>query len=130
LVVVDEAGEVDFDTPCARLRSAAGLPVQVFVFDVLALDGEDLRARSLRERKALLASVLGAGDTVLKPVRYIEGDPAPMVASAEQLGLEGVAAKYAGVPYQGGRTSLWQKLVLRRPVRGWRVEEPRPWRTR
>lgn len=38
---------------------------------------------------------------------------------------EGVVAKWEGAPYQGGRTPLWQKLVLRRPDRGWRVEGQR-----
>lgn len=76
-----------------------------------------------RERKALLASVVGRGDAVVKPVHFIEGAPATMVESVRELGLEGVVAKYSGAPYQGGRTSLWQKLVLRRPEKGWRVEE-------
>ena len=95
----------------------------MFVFDLPALNGADLRGRPLRERKVLLGRVLGAGDSVLRPVHYIEGDPAPMVASAKELGLEGIVAKYSGAPYQGGRTSLWQKLILRRPEKGWRVEK-------
>jgi bifunctional non-homologous end joining protein LigD len=123
LVVVDEVGEVDFDAACARLRSPSGPPVQVFAFDLLALDGADLRGRPLRERKVLLGRVLGAGDGVVKPVHFIEDGPERLVESARELGLEGVVAKYAGAPYQGGRTSLWQKLVLRRPEKGWRVEE-------
>ena len=65
LVVVDEAGEVDFDAACARLRSPEGPQVQVYVFDLLALDGEDVRARPLGERKAILARVLGRGDPVV-----------------------------------------------------------------
>ena len=76
--------------------------VQVFVFDLLALDGADLRGRPLRERKALLGRVLGAGDAVLKPVHFIEGAPELLVKSAKELGFEGVIAKYTGAPYQGG----------------------------
>ena len=109
LQVVDEAGEVDFDAACARLRSAAGPPVQVFMFDLPSLDGAELRGRPLRERKALLARVLGAGDSVLKPVHFIVGAPEPLVESAKELGFEGVIAKYSGAPYQGGRTSLWRE---------------------
>ena len=131
LVVVDEARHADFDAACARLKSSHGPPVTVFVFDLLALDGEDLRARPLRDRKALLSTVVGKGrDAVLRPVHFIEGTPEPMMESVLELGFEGVVAKYTGAPYQGGRTSLWQKLVLRRPEKGWRVEEPRMWRTR
>ena len=63
-------------------------------------------------------------------VHYIEGAPEPLIETVKELGLEGVVAKYSGAPYQGGRTSLWQKLILRRPEKGWRVEEPRAWRSR
>ena len=97
---------------------------------VLTLDGADLRGRPLRERKVLLGRVLGAGDAVLKPVHFIEGTPGPLVESARELGFEGVIAKYSGAPYQGGRTSLWRKVILRRPEKGWRVEGPRAWRMR
>ena len=44
LVVVDENGHTDFDAACARLKSQHGPPVTVFVFDILALEGQDLRA--------------------------------------------------------------------------------------
>jgi bifunctional non-homologous end joining protein LigD len=123
LVVVNAAGETDFDGACDRLHSAEGPAATVYIFDLLALDGEDLRPRPLRERKAQLAALLGDGDDVLRPVHSIEGTPEPLVESVRELGLEGVVAKYSGAPYQGGRTSLWQKLILRRPTTGWRVEE-------
>jgi len=123
LVVVDENGRTDFDAACARLRSPHGPAVTVFVFDIFALEGEDLRARPLRERKRLLAEVLGPGDSTICPVHFISGPPDPLIAAVDDLELEGVVAKWEGAPYQGGRTSLWQKLVLRRPSKGWRVEE-------
>jgi len=101
-----------------------------FVFDLLAIGGQDLRGRPLRQRKeALLGRVLGAGDAVLKPAHFAERCPEAMVESVQELGLEGVIAKYTGAPYQGGRTSLWQKLILCRPEKGWRVEGQRMWRT-
>jgi RimJ/RimL family protein N-acetyltransferase len=83
LVVVDESGHCDFDAACARLKSRHGPPVQVFVFDVLALEGEDLRARSLRERKRALAKVLGPGDQTLRPVHFIGGPPNSMIAAVD-----------------------------------------------
>ncbi|MGZ3460083.1 MAG: ATP-dependent DNA ligase [Archangium sp.] len=128
LVVLDASGQADFDSTCARLRSespCAGPPVVVYAFDCLGLDGADLRPRPLRERKALLSAVLGAGDAVLKPVHFTEGTPEPLVESVKELGFEGVVSKYLGAPYQGGRSSLWKKLVLRRPEKGWRIEGTR-----
>ena len=130
LVVLDESGRSDFDAACARLKSSHGPPVTVFVFDLLALNGEDLRARPLRERKALLSTLVGKGDAVVKPVHFIEGAPETMVESVRDLGLEGVVAKYSGAAYQGGRTSLWRKLVMKRPTTGWRVEPDGAWRRR
>jgi len=123
LVVVDESGHCDFDAACARLKSRHGPPVQVFVFDVLALEGEDLRARSLRERKRALAKVLGPGDQTLRPVHLIGGPPNSMIAAVDDLELEGVVAKWEGAPYQGGRTPLWQKACPQASdeglARGW-----------
>jgi len=57
LVVVDENGRSDFDVACDRLKREHGPAVTVYVFDVLALEGEDLRGQPLRERKRALADV-------------------------------------------------------------------------
>jgi hypothetical protein len=62
----------------------------------------------------------------LRPVHYIEGAPEPMVESVRELKLKGVVAKWSGSLYKGGRSPLSQKLVLNRPMTGWRVEEGPP----
>lgn len=123
LVVIDETGRCDFDAACDRLRSVDGPPVSVFAFDILALDGADLRDRPLVQRRAVLERVLGPGDPVLRLVHSHRGAPEAMIASAWDLGLEGVVAKYSGAPYRGGRTSLWQKLILLKRTRRAVVEE-------
>jgi ATP-dependent DNA ligase len=82
-----------------------------------------VRDRPLTERKRLLASFLVPGDPVLRGVHSIESEPAALIESVRELGLEGVVAKWAGARYTGGRSPLWRKLVLRRPTSGWRVEE-------
>jgi hypothetical protein len=46
------------------------------------------------------------GDRTLRPVHFISGPPDPLIASVDELGLEGVVAKWEGAPYQGGRTPL------------------------
>ena len=79
----------------------------------------------------MLARVLGRGDAVLKPVHFIEGAPEAMVENVQELGLEGVVAKYTGAPYQGGRTSLVAEA--RHAPAGEGVAPPRgatTWRTR
>lgn len=104
------------------IRSAEGPQVTVFAFDVLALDGADLRNQPQYERRAVLERTVRPGDPVLRLVHSYQGDPAAMVESVDELGLEGVVAKWVGTRYVGGRSPLWRKLVLRRPDRGWRVE--------
>jgi len=88
LVIVDGAGRCDFDASCDRLKSQTGPPVTIFVFDILALKGEDLRARPLRERKSALDRVLGQGDSTLRPVHFIAGPPDSMIAAVDDLELE------------------------------------------
>jgi bifunctional non-homologous end joining protein LigD len=95
LVVVDGAGRCDFDAACDRLKSQHGPPVTIFVFDIPALEGEDLRA-PLRERKSALARVLRRGDSTLRPVHFIAGPPDSMIAAVDDLELEGVVAKWEG----------------------------------
>jgi len=58
LVVVSPDGRTQFEAACSRLRFPRGPKVSVYVFDLLGLEGEDVRGRSLRERKQLLGSVL------------------------------------------------------------------------
>jgi bifunctional non-homologous end joining protein LigD len=72
-----------------------------FVFDLLALDGEDLRERPLLDRKGVLQRVLGAGTGVLQPVHFLEGSPAALVDAVNELELEGVVSKWGGSRYNG-----------------------------
>ena len=52
--------------------------------------------------------MVGSSEPVVAALRIEMSDLAGL------CGLEGVVATYVGAPYQCGRTSLWQKLVLRR----------------
>ncbi len=77
-----------------------------YVFDLLHLDGEDLRGEPLVERKAKLHELVGATEGA-SPVLYSEHFVAPgqaMLAHACKMGLEGVVSKRADAPYQSGRS--------------------------
>jgi bifunctional non-homologous end joining protein LigD len=79
------------------------------VFDLLWLDGEDVRSRPLRERKALLREALAFKD----PIRFTEHrDEAgeAMFEEACRSGWEGVIAKRADSPYVDGRSRDWLKF--------------------
>ena len=81
-----------------------------FAFDLLYLEGHDLRPLPLDERKARLAGVVKAGTTGhLRLSEHIEAEGEAMVRSACQLGLEGVISKRRDRPYRSGRGDDWVK---------------------
>jgi bifunctional non-homologous end joining protein LigD len=91
------------------LRVDADQPVVFFLFDLLYLDGYDLRAMPLRERKALLTAKAQPGDHV-RLLNSLEGDGRDVAAGAEVLGFEGVVGKRADSRYESGqRSAAWVK---------------------
>jgi DNA ligase D-like protein (predicted ligase) len=79
------------------------------VFDVLWLDGEDVRARPLRERKALLKDAL-AWEDPLRLVPHRDQDGEALYAEACKNGWEGVIAKRADSVYTSKRSKDWLKF--------------------
>ncbi len=94
-------------------RAAVEAPATVFAFDLLALEGLDLRTLALGRRKEFLVEVLpGAG-----PLRYadhIVGRGEAMFDQVVAMGLEGVLAKTIDQPYRGGRSNHWLKFMADR----------------
>jgi ATP-dependent DNA ligase len=80
-------------------------------FDLLALDGGDLRQLPLVERKRRLQALL-RDQPPLVFVDHIEGRGEDLVAGARKLGLEGVVAKRANSPYLSGRNGAWKKIKI------------------
>jgi bifunctional non-homologous end joining protein LigD len=91
-------------------RHRRRVPIYYYVFDLLRLDGEDLRQRPLRERKAMLRRALRFEG----PVRFNQhrkGEHGEeLFEEACRKGLEGVIAKRADSPYTGRRSRDWLKL--------------------
>jgi bifunctional non-homologous end joining protein LigD len=84
--------------------------VAFYVFDVLWLDGEDLREHPLRERKAALRDALRFGEGTVRWTPYRrahEGER--LLAEACRNGWEGLIAKRADSPYTGKRSRDWLK---------------------
>ena len=78
-------------------------------FDLLWLDGEDLRPLSFRERKKRLAALIGVGSRHLNHVEHFETDGGRMLASVCNLHLEGIVSKLLDAPYRSGRSTNWLK---------------------
>ncbi|MCI0140322.1 ATP-dependent DNA ligase [Arthrobacter bambusae] len=113
-------------------RARASVPVQLMVFDLLYDEGSqgsaDLTSLPLSERRERLATFhakLPARGSPIHVSEVLEHDLDDILASAAELGLEGVMAKRADSRYQPGRRSRsWIKLKLERTqevvVGGWR----------
>lgn len=80
-------------------------------FDLLHLDGEDLTALSLDERKSRLKALLGKPerDSVLRFSDHVIGNGPAFLSEACRAGLEGVVSKRRDRPYRSGRTAAWVK---------------------
>jgi bifunctional non-homologous end joining protein LigD len=83
-------------------------PVVLFVFDLLYLDGHDLRGVPLIERKRLLQQILKPGDGI-NYSNHFEGNGPDLLAAARQQGLEGIVGKRANSLYESRRGSDWVK---------------------
>jgi len=98
-------------TSFARLaeRRRHFVPVYFYVFDLLWLDGLDLRALPLRTRKSLLASTLRFDDP-LRLTAHRNGDGEAMYEEACRKGWEGIIAKRADSTYGAARSRDWLKF--------------------
>jgi bifunctional non-homologous end joining protein LigD len=97
-----------------RTGSRNDLPVLYYVFDLLYLDGYDLRRVSLEQRKEVLAQITSATG----PVRYSEHFPQgkALFSVARQKGLEGILAKRRTSVYEERRSREWLKIKITQTV--------------
>jgi bifunctional non-homologous end joining protein LigD len=83
----------------------------LYAFDLLELDGQDLRREPLQTRKATLASLLrGSWPGVRLNVHLDYQDGASVFRHACALGCEGIVSKRLGSPYRSGRSKDWLKF--------------------
>jgi bifunctional non-homologous end joining protein LigD len=90
-----------------------------YVFDLLYLDGFDLRACPLIERKEALAHFLSAAKNIA-PIHFsehFETDGASLFKQACDLGLEGIISKYKNAPYKSERNESWLKIKCSQSAR-------------
>jgi bifunctional non-homologous end joining protein LigD len=86
--------------------------IRYFVFDLLFLNGKDLRKKTLKERRAALAKLLSAKgiSNYLAYADYVQGAGPAFLAQARAHGLEGIISKRADRPYRSGRGRDWLKI--------------------
>jgi bifunctional non-homologous end joining protein LigD len=84
--------------------------VELCAFDLLELDGEDLRSSAIEERKRTLARLLRRSSPGIVLNEHFNGDGAVVYRHACALGCEGIVSKRLGSPYRSGRADCWVKV--------------------
>ena len=118
LVVLDDRGCPQWDRlkrrhvikkPDRIRQAAAEDPAAIFAFDMLWLNGADLRPRPLLQRKAALHGIL-PGNRRIRYANHFADDCRDLWQLANDLELEGIVAKDGASIYSAGRTTRWQKI--------------------
>ena len=110
-VIVPAAdGVSDFSVLQNELRGQSNKLV-MYAFDLLYLNGYDMRKAPLFKRKAALRALIAKSDIVLS--ESFETDGATMLKQACNMGLEGVVSKVRDAKYNSGRINEWVKVTCR-----------------
>jgi len=110
VVVLAEDGKTSFADLQAAFQEGVKKPLSYFAFDLLHLNGHNLRGLPLVERKALLAALLEGSGKFLRLSEHIETSGVVMFEKACELHVEGIISKRAASKYSSGRSGDWLKL--------------------
>jgi|SRR5579872_1158673 len=110
-VVLGVDGIADFNALHSRKHDGE---VQLYAFDILAFDGDDLRSLPLSMRKTNLARLLARRPDGIFVAPFEQGEIGPdLFRAACRMGLEGIVSKRRDRPYRGGRSPDWRKIKNR-----------------
>jgi bifunctional non-homologous end joining protein LigD len=109
LVVEGAGGASDFSALQADLSANRTDRFRYYLFDLLYVDGEDLRAEPLVARKDRLAALLNGAAEPLRLSEHFDEDGEVMLRHACRLSLEGLVSKQRDAAYPTGRTRSWIK---------------------
>jgi len=110
IAITDEAGKTDFQALQHYLKNPQAENLTYIVFDLLALDGVDLRGRRLIDRKEILEALTQNAPPNLYYSRHIQGNGKQSLAAACEADMEGIIGKKADSSYSGTRNGDWIKL--------------------
>ena len=128
VVALRKDGTSSFADLQAAFQEGDAKPLTYFVFDLLHLDGHNLRGLPLEKRKKILANLMSAGgaNASIHLSEHLGSDAAMIFRKACELGAEGIVSKMASRPYSSGRNESWLKLKCYREQENghWRVHRP------
>jgi bifunctional non-homologous end joining protein LigD len=126
VIVPSENGVSDFSMLQNELRGKSSKLV-LYAFDLLYLNGFELRKAPLFERKALLRKLVDKTDILFS--ESFETDGAAMLKQACKMGLNGLVSKVRDSRYNSGRGNDWVKVTCRQretlPIAGFALQEKR-----
>jgi bifunctional non-homologous end joining protein LigD len=106
-IVTNERGLAVFDL---IRHQRHGDDAVLIAFDLIELDGEDLRRTPIEQRKRQLAKLVRRPQAGIVLNEVFEGDGDILFAHACKLGCEGIVSKRLGSPYRSGRSPHWVKV--------------------
>ncbi|HLH36952.1 MAG TPA: DNA ligase D [Alloacidobacterium sp.] len=111
VVVLDESGKTSFADLQAAFQDEKHAHLTYFAFDLLHLDGHNLRGLALEKRKAMLEGLLGElnDDSILRYSQHIRSRGAETFRNACKIGAEGIVSKLADSKYTSERSKTWLK---------------------
>jgi bifunctional non-homologous end joining protein LigD len=114
IVALNSAHVPDFAALQAALSERKTDKLEYFAFDLLYLDGKDLRAEPLSQRKPRLRALLrGKSSGAIRYVEDFAGKADAVLNSACRMALEGIVSKRLDAPYSSGRVGSWSKSKCR-----------------
>jgi bifunctional non-homologous end joining protein LigD len=111
IVALDAKGRSSFQLLQAYDIGQERPPLFFYAFDLLQLNGRDLKKIPIEERKVLLEKLLKNPPGVLRYSAGLGNHPGPLLKQAKEIGIEGLIGKRKGSLYEAGhRSGAWIKL--------------------
>jgi bifunctional non-homologous end joining protein LigD len=119
-IVCDDSGMAVFDLIRGHGRNGSAI---LCAFDLLEVNGEDIRREPIEVRKRRLAGLLRLPHDGIALNQHYEGDGATIYKHACALGCEGIVSKRLGSLYRSGRSPHWLKIKNSKAPAVRRLEE-------
>jgi bifunctional non-homologous end joining protein LigD len=109
IVAMDQEGRSHFQLLQNSLKNKSDKHLRYYVFDILFLNGKDLREKPLWERKELLQTLIYNDTEKILLSETFPGPGSDIYNVSCEYQLEGIVSKLADAPYRSGRNDLWVK---------------------
>jgi len=109
MTLLNAEGRSDYHAFRKAIKASPG-PLVFVAFDLLMLDGKDVRAETTLERRERLQILLNDAPASIQFSEAIHGGGRAFYQAADAMGLEGTVSKRAAAAYVSGRTRAWLKI--------------------